>query len=32
MGHADSREAMRAYLEHRPPHWTGKPVDPTAPG
>jgi enoyl-CoA hydratase/carnithine racemase len=32
MGHADSREAMRAYLERRPPHWTGKPVDPTAPG
>jgi enoyl-CoA hydratase/carnithine racemase len=32
MGHADSREAMRAYLERRPPNWTGKPVDPTAPG
>lgn len=23
MNHPDAREAMRAYLEHRPPHWTG---------
>lgn len=23
MNHPDAREAMRAYLEDRPPHWTG---------
>lgn len=29
MGHDDAREAMRAYLDRRPPRWTGDPVDPT---
>jgi enoyl-CoA hydratase/carnithine racemase len=31
MGHADAREGVRAYLEQRPPNWTGRPVDPTLP-
>jgi enoyl-CoA hydratase/carnithine racemase len=30
MAHDDAREGMRAYLERRPPKWTGDPVDPTA--
>jgi enoyl-CoA hydratase/carnithine racemase len=29
MGHADAGEGVRAYLENRPPRWTGRPVDPT---
>jgi enoyl-CoA hydratase/carnithine racemase len=30
MGHDDAREGVRAYLQHRPPVWTGTPADPTA--
>lgn len=29
MGHDDAREGVRAHLERRPPHWSGRPVDPT---
>src|SRR3981189_795335 len=29
MGHEDAREGVRAYLEGRPPRWTGAPRDPT---
>jgi enoyl-CoA hydratase/carnithine racemase len=32
MGHEDAREGVRAYLEGRPPRWTGTPTDPTADG
>jgi enoyl-CoA hydratase/carnithine racemase len=30
MGHEDAREGVRAYLQRRPPRWTGAPRDPTA--
>jgi enoyl-CoA hydratase/carnithine racemase len=30
MRHDDAREGVRAYLERRPPVWTGTPADPTA--
>jgi enoyl-CoA hydratase/carnithine racemase len=30
MRHEDAKEAMRAYLDRRPPRWTGAPRDPTA--
>ena len=30
MGHDDAKEGVRAFMEHRPPSWTGRPVDPTA--
>jgi enoyl-CoA hydratase/carnithine racemase len=30
MAHDDAREGVRAYLQRRPPRWTGRPVDPTA--
>jgi enoyl-CoA hydratase/carnithine racemase len=29
MGHEDAREGVRAYLQGRPPQWTGTPRDPT---
>ncbi|OMC38105.1 crotonase [Mycobacterium sp. GA-1841] len=30
MAHDDAREGVRAYVERREPHWTGRPVDPTS--
>lgn len=30
MGHDDAREGVRAFLQRRPPVWTGTPQDPTA--
>ena len=30
MGHDDAREGVRAFLQRRPPMWTGRPQDPTA--
>jgi enoyl-CoA hydratase/carnithine racemase len=29
MGHEDAKEGVRAYLDGRPPNWTGPPRDPT---
>jgi enoyl-CoA hydratase/carnithine racemase len=29
MGHDDAREGVRAFMQHRAPSWTGRPVDPT---
>jgi enoyl-CoA hydratase/carnithine racemase len=30
MAHDDAREGVRAYLQQRPPDWTGRPADPTS--
>jgi enoyl-CoA hydratase/carnithine racemase len=30
MGHDDAKEGVRAFLQRRPPQWTGRPQDPTA--
>ncbi|RAV18261.1 crotonase [Mycolicibacterium sp. GF69] len=30
MGHDDAKEGVRAFMQRRPPSWTGNPVDPTA--
>lgn len=32
MGHDDAKEGVRAFLQRRPPAWTGRPIDPTADG
>jgi enoyl-CoA hydratase/carnithine racemase len=31
MAHDEAREGVRAYVERRPPRWSGRPADPTAP-